>query len=214
MTREEEIELATKLFATDRDEFYKIFPNSIHEIYLQENLCNPNFSSLAESLPMKMFGWKTHNTKHQYDGYRGESYETATEYIECKPEKTHLKSKSKLNGHANWNDITLKKVEQLNANNLTLMFSGWIDGHLMYVATLPHNYSVLISKLTEQVNSALINHKPRIVGNVISNSWINCPDLKIEWLNKEEIWLKYKEKYHKKFYNDLKNAKNQIKIPF
>ena len=202
MTLREEVEKAAFLYATNREQFNIEFGNTIHEIYLHDNFSDANFSSLAESIPLKLCGWKVHEEKHQYDGFHGETYSTATDFCECKPEKAF--KESKLSGHANWNDITIKKLEKLKNDKLTLMFSGWIDGNLMYVASLPHNYSKVMKTLERQVESAIVNHKPRINGTMTWNTWITCPDLKVHWLAKKEVWVEKEGRYNKKFINKLK----------
>lgn len=205
MTLREEVKKAAFLYATNRQQFLNEFGNTIHEIYLHDNFSDANFSSLAESIPLELCQWKLHEHKHQYDGYRGESYDSSKEFCECKPEKAI--NKSKLNGHATWNDITIKKVEKLKNDNLTLMFTGWIDGNLMYVVTIPHNYQNVINKLEEQVKSAIDNHKPRINGSMTWKTWIDCQDIRIEWLADESIWQEKKGRYNKKFYAKLKDIK-------
>ena len=208
---QKEVDNAALLFAINRNEFYNLYKNTVHEIYLKNNFSDVNYSSLAENIPMYMTGWKPHTLKHQYDGFRGEKYELASEYVECKPEKTNNVMKSKLSGHATWNDISLKKVENLKNDKLTLMFTGWIDGYLMYIATVPHNYDIIINKLSDQLNSAIKNNKARRNGTLNYTSWINCPKLKIEWLANKEIWNLYPKKYNKKFYNSLINIYNKTK---
>lgn len=207
---QKEVENAALLYATNRNEFYNQYKNTVHEIYLKNNFSDVNYSSLAENIPMLMTNWIPHVLKHQYDGYRGADYKSASEFIECKPEKTNNLMKSKISGHATWNDISFKKIEKLKNDKLTLMFTGWIEGYLMYIVTVPHNYDILINKLSEQLNSAIINNKARRNGSVNYNSWIDCPELKIEWLAKEEIWNLYPKKYNKKFYNRLKQIYNKI----
>jgi len=202
MTLREEVERAAFLYATDRDLFNVEFGNTIHEIYLHDNFSDANFSSLAESIPLKLCGWSVHEEKHQYDGFHGVDYSTATDYCECKPEKAF--KDSKLSGHANWNDITPKKLQKLKNDKLTLMFSGWIDGNLMYVASLPHNYSKVMNTLERQVESAITNHKPRINGTMTWRTWIECPDLKVHWFAKEQTWLSNKDRYNKKFIDHLR----------
>lgn len=146
---------------------------------LDMNLTDPNFSSLAETIPLEIGGYNSHDIKHGYDGFIGESYDIADEYVEQKPQKTSNTDK-KLNGGGSFADYTLVRLskDKSHGDKLKLMISGFVNGELIYVYKVPHNHSTFIDHIEGRTNQ-LISDGKRVLPSFSYKNYEDCDDIEL-----------------------------------
>lgn len=197
-----------KLYSLEREDYIKelsrLKTEDLKELVtdlLNLNLTDPNFSSLAESIPIDLGGYKKYDEKHGYDGYIGESYEKAEEYLEMKPEKTSSSSK-KLSGAGGYADYTEKRLEDDKSlgSRLKLGIPGFVNGQLIYFFKVPYTHKPFINHI-EQRTSYLINKGKRVLPTFGYNHYKDCKDIELVYL-REDI-QNYKDYMSKPFYDFL-----------
>lgn len=176
-------------YSTEKEEFLSLI-NEIDKENLKRlliesidlNLSDPNFSSLAEKIPMSIAGYNSHNKKHGYDGFIGEDYETAVEWVEHKPKKVSSKTNSKLNGSGGFADYTLTRLENdlSKKDKLTLMISGFVDSNLVYAFKVPHNYKPFMDHIKNK--TILGENKKRILPTFSYKNYEGCEDIKMVYM--------------------------------
>ena len=151
-----------KLYVIDRNMFNqeasRYFPQDsgkvAFESMINSMLTDTNFSALAESIPMAMYGYNHNRKKHGYDGFKGSDYDTSESYAEAKPQKKLSIDSRKLNGGGGFSAYSFDRyhrdIEQ--GDKLKLVISGWIDGKLIYAYVLPHNYEPFMNHLLKKLN--------------------------------------------------------------
>jgi len=199
-----------QLYSTDQNSF-KDHLNTFDTDQLKQmivdllhlNLTDPNFSSLAESIPLNLAGYESHPDKHGYDGFIGESYENALEYLEQKPDKTNSTA-NKLNGGGGFADYTIKRWENDmgNGDKLKLMISGFVNGTLIYAYKVPHNHQPLMDRLKNET-TRLINKGGRVVPTFSYIHYQTCTD--IELVYRANNFDDFKDYMSKPFFNFVKS---------
>jgi hypothetical protein len=167
-------EYKDKLMSMDVDQLRDCIEN-----LLMINLTDPNFSSLAEAIPINMAGYKSHDDKHGYDGFIGESYDVAQKYVEQKPKKTSSKD-SKLNGGGSFADYTIERLskDKSKGEHLNLMISGFVNGELIYVYEVPHNFKPFMEHIeTKTIDS--ISKGKRVLPTFSYTNYKDCKDIKL-----------------------------------
>lgn len=178
---------------------------------LEMNLNDPNFSSLAETVPLEICGYNIHSNKHGYDGFLGESYDLAYQYAEQKPKKSLNDDgiiKNKLNGGGGFADYTLDRLyrDKSLGNKLVLIISGFANGDLLYVYKVPHNYEKLMNRIEERTIK-LINDGKRVLPDFSYMHYKDCKEIDIVFLRKDiDNYQKYMST---PFYNWLKTYKRK-----
>jgi hypothetical protein len=197
-----------KLYSLQREDYYEELSNCSNEDLmllvsdlLNLNLTDPNFSSLAESIPIDLGGYKKYDEKHGYDGYIGESYETADEYIEIKPEKTSSTSK-KLSGAGGYADYTEKRLNEDKelAQKLKLGIPGFVNGKMIYFFKVPYTHAPFIEQI-EKRTIDLISKGKRVLPTFGYNHYKDCEDIELVYLS-DDI-ENFKEYMSKPFYDFL-----------
>ncbi|NBP55807.1 hypothetical protein EBU71_04575 [bacterium] len=207
----------SKAFATNKDELNSlILSYSLDELrflvlhQLEVNLTDPNFSSLAEAVPLEMCGYEQVPGKHGYDGYLGSSPEDAQEVVEAKPEKSYLKEdgsvSGKLNGGGSYADYTIERLERDKSlgDKLVLLISGWVNGDLIYVYKVPHNHPNFVHKIEERTNQ-LISQGKRVLPSFSYTNYMDCQDIRLVFL--KDNLSDYSQYMSRPFYNWLLTLK-------
>ncbi len=201
-----------KLYSLQREDYNNeldnLSPQDLKELVsdlLNLNLTDPNFSSLAESIPIDLGGYKKFDEKHGYDGYIGESYEEAQEYLEMKPEKTSSTSK-KLSGAGGYADYTEKRLQDDKnlGSKLKLGIPGFVNGQLIYFFKVPYTHAPFIDHIEKRTHY-LINKGKRVLPTFGYNHYKDCKDIELVYL-REDI-QKYKDYMSKPFYEFLLKLK-------
>lgn len=203
-----------KIFALDKDNFTELLDSFNKEEYkqiivdlLMANLTDPNYSSLAEAIPIRLANYNPNEDKekHGYDGFIGESFDNATKYVEHKPKKTNNKSK-KLDGSGGFADYTIEKLNKDKSlgDKLNLMISGWVNGNLIYAYELPQNYSPFMEQIEKRTLKCISNGK-RVLPTFGYNHYKNCTSIKLIYLSPD--FDNYKDYLTGPFFNFVKNLK-------
>ena len=222
MYNKETYELA-EIYATDRELFDKKVQSGevtpIEEDLMSGNFHDSNFSELAEELPVVMRGNTPHRPKHGYDGYSGESYETAIQYDEVKPQKSYYNEDkgeimNKLNGGGAFADYTMGRFVKAKSmgDKLKMVIPGYVEGELAYIVTFPFNHKTFLDNLQRQLD-LLENSEKRCCPSFTHTSWNDCNDIDVFYLVSEDRLNKKLSKYIsnpflkllRKIYNEKSN---------
>jgi hypothetical protein len=192
-----------KAYCTDKSELEKLMADYPVEAksdilsFLEINFNDPNFSSLAEAVPLEICGYNSYGPKHGYDGFLGESYDSAYEYAEQKPKKSLIDDdgvvKNQLNGGGGFADYTLTRLERdkLLGDKLVLVISGFANGDLLYVYKVPHNYEKFMGRIEERTIKLIADGK-RVLPDFSYIHYKDCEDIDIVWLRNDiENYQKY-----------------------
>jgi hypothetical protein len=210
------LKLAT-YYCTDRNklnENLNVYPKECVDIIkdlLDLNFSDPNFSSLAEAVPINIAGYLPHEKKHGYDGFKGETYETGYEWVENKPKKSISLDgviSNKLNGSGGFADYTLRRLndDKSLGDKLYLLVSGFADGNLLYVYKVPHNYPEFMNHI-ENRTLKLINEGVRVLPSFSYKNYEYCQDIELTWI-RDDI-ENYYEYMSGPFYNWLISLKRK-----
>lgn len=212
--KKETLNLAT-IYCTDREKYNQMKTNGeIHPIiddFMVNNFADYNFSPLAEEVPVHMLGYKPYEPKHGYDGYLGETYALATNFLEVKPQKSYFneekgKIMNKLNGKWAFADYTIKRYYQdvELGTNLRMVIPGYVHGELVYIITFPFNHSTFIDRIKVLTEEAVDKNKARCVPSGGNKFFKDCPGLRIDYsVSKEKLDKFYQDKYITKDIYDL-----------
>lgn len=90
-----------------------------------------NSSAMREMATVWLAGYEYNYEKLGYNGYR---QDVRGETIKCevKPQNS-INTKRKLNGGGSFNDYTPKRFEKDNSENPDMLFSGFVQGRLMFI---------------------------------------------------------------------------------
>jgi len=94
-----------------------------------------NSSTLREQCTLATCGYTPLEGKLGYDGYKGASPNDGV--CEVKPMNIRGESQRKLNGGGNFTDFTYQRLEKYIEDRLTMLVSGFVDGHLVYILEFP-----------------------------------------------------------------------------
>lgn len=211
MINQKVIDLATSFLLNRSESDDKLNNSSKEELIklvndlLSLNLNDPNFSSLAEAIPLSLAGYKSHDVKHGKDGFIGESYDTAVKLVEQKPKKT-LSVNHKLDGGGAFADYTLHRLEEDKSlgDKLNLMISGFIDGNLIYVFEVPHNHPTLMNHIEKKTKDCISKGK-RVLPSFSYTAYSDCKDIKVVFM-RDDI-DNYSNYMSKNFFDFLKKLK-------
>lgn len=184
-----------KAYSTDKSELDNLLfgysEDAKNDIlsFLEMNFNDPNFSSLAEAVPLEICGYKPYGPKHGYDGFLGESYDSANEYAEQKPKKAILEDgvvKNVLNGGGGFADYTLARLERDKSlgDKLVLVISGFANGDLLYVYKVPHNHSTFMQRIENRTNKLIADGK-RVVPDFSYMHYKDCENIQLVWLRND-----------------------------
>ena len=192
----------------NREEFKQKYSENTNLIYLlydaADIISNDKNSSMArEYSTLKECSYEQNTNKLDYDGY-----DSNNNPIEAKPQNyytnTTSKNPKKLNGCGSYNDYTWERYDKDYENNPEVLFSGFIDGKLLYILSVKYDD---IKGITEKLEKRFPN-RVRNVGEFIRTiqlSYKNYKDaesLQIKYSDKEKI-KKYKKCINKKLYDKL-----------
>jgi hypothetical protein len=182
-----------EIFATDRNLFNDMVDDGIvtpiEKDLMAGNFGDSNFSELAEELPVVMLGNKPYGPKHGYDGYNGDTYETANQYDEVKPQKSYFNTEkgkimNKLNGGGAFADYTKKRFDKdvSMGDKLRMVIPGYAEGELAYIVTFPFNHKPFMDNLEQQLDKLESSDK-RCCPSFSHTSWNTCDDIDVFYIS-------------------------------
>lgn len=212
-----------KLYVIDQNMFNqevsRHFPQESGKIAFESMinsiLTDSNFSALAESIPMAMYGYNHNIKKHGYDGFKGLDYDNSKSYAESKPQKKLSTDSRKLNGGGGFSAYSFERYyrDLELGDNLKLIISGWIDGKLIYAYAVPHNYSPFMNHLLEKLKEKKLSTNDGLKGLDIKVpfSYIHykdCEDIEMIYINPN--FDNYLSHISRPFYRFIKSIKKTI----
>jgi hypothetical protein len=164
--------LIKNYFFGDKKEFNKL--TKVAQEIIETFLFDKNSSTLREELTLSVAGCKKIDKKQGADGYDS----TRKKYVEVKPEYAHKNEKGKqkkLTGGGSFNDITLKKINDIK--DWDILCSGFADDKCLFVVRFPANHitSDLEAKLLKKINNSTTRKSVRFG----YKQYIDCPNLEI-----------------------------------
>lgn len=182
-----------------------------------------NSSTLREFITVTIGGYKHHEGKLGYNGYRQSTIISATndyEFCEVKPKNfdsnelakyysgKRKNKPAKLNGGGNFTDYCHKRIDKNKIDNPNMLVSGFVDGRLIYIIEFPFNSPSFVAYLQKQVNARFPNGD--ISGQYIRSVafdykvYINDnPTIRV-FVDKQEL-LHYDDCIAKELFNKLKD---------
>ena len=103
---------------------------------------------------------------------------------EVKPVNIHSGSGNKLNGGGNFSDFTYERLDRYKDSKLTMLVSGFVDAHLIYILEFPFSCPKFIERLQEQLERQFARGK-RAPGQFLRSAqfsfkhYKSCPQLKV-----------------------------------
>jgi hypothetical protein len=151
-----------ELLGQSKDELIALFSNLL-TMYINDK----NSSTIREFLTVTIAGYKHANKKLGFNGFKhnslgevigAEAKPQNLQTIEFENYKKGLRGQpKKLNGSGNFTDYTWERFFKNQKQNLNMLFSGFIDGKLIYVFKLPYDDELFLSKLELQLKKRFPN---------------------------------------------------------
>ena len=125
-----------------------------------------NSSTLREFLTVSIAGYRHHEAKIGYNGYKTIG---AGKTVSCEVKPKNIRrqdlkdyqegrrksSPAKLNGGGTFNDYTWARLEKDKAAAPNILASGFVDGRLLYILEFPFNAPGLVGRLEAQLSRDL-----------------------------------------------------------
>ncbi|KKL09227.1 hypothetical protein LCGC14_2567990, partial [marine sediment metagenome] len=109
-------------------------------------------------------------------------------FIECKP--TLYTGAGTVRGSGSINDHSKKRHKKFIKSDPLVQHSQFFYGILGWIVEFPYKHPTFIKQMEKDI------HKPktsgRICGNFSYKQWIDCPDVTVQYINKDII-NKYRE---------------------
>jgi len=171
-----------------------------------------NSSTLREYISVTLAGYTHIEKKIGYNGFKQDSFSGKTINCEAKPKNidTNSKKPDKLRGYGNFSDYTFARLERdTKEGGLNMLVSGFIDGRLIYIIEFPFSHASFVECLNEQLWKRFPGGKDIKTEYLRSASFgyrtfINCLDLKIDYLATKDELYKYRQYIVKDFYEYLR----------
>jgi len=168
--------LATLLHGIDREVLADCFADILYR-YAND----VNSSTLRELITMLKAGYEPQPLGRKL-GYNGKTHHG--EPCEIKPPNIRSDSGDKLNGGGNFSDFTYERLDKYQADNVTMLVSGFVDGRLIYILEFPFTYTEFVQRLREQLERQFARGE-RKKGQFLRSAqfsfkhYKNCPQLRI-----------------------------------
>jgi len=167
---------------------------------LADIICNDKNSSMArEYSTLKECNYSQNESKMDYDGY-----DLDNNPVEAKPQNyytnTSSKNPRKLNGSGSFNDYTWERYDKTKEDNPTVLFSGFIDGKLLYILSVKYNDIDNIKTSLEKEFPNRVRKKGHYLRciKISYNNYKNASSFEIKYIDKEKL-----KEYNRYISNDL-----------
>ncbi|MDR2905141.1 MAG: hypothetical protein LBU73_04210 [Helicobacteraceae bacterium] len=193
-----------------KDNLIAIF-NDLLTTYINDK----NSSTLREYIRVAICGYRRHESKLGYNGYRQTTIggKTKYEFCEVKPKNISGKepAKGKLNAAGNFTDYTWDRFDKDYENNPNMLVSGFVSGKLIYIFEFEFRTKSFVERLRKLLENKFPNRvrKSRDYLRSASFDYKNFtydPNTKIHYLASKEELLNYKEFINKDFFKILTEA--------
>ncbi|MGB9797237.1 MAG: hypothetical protein ACPLSK_01320 [bacterium] len=202
--------------AEDLQSYIGCKPITVVAMMLQEllhlYLNDKNSSTLREFITVSLAGYEPHPGKIGYNGYKQEQG-GKTKRCEAKPKNVDTRSfpLRKLNGGGNFTDYTFNRLERDKEENPSMLVSGFVDGHLVYIIEFPFACPTFLKKIENQLKEweKKLTEGRETKGQFLRSAYftykdyINCPDLRIVYLAPRAQLEKFKNYIVPNFYQFL-----------
>lgn len=205
-------ELSSFLVGKSKDQLIALFVDLL-TAYINDR----NSSTLREFLVVSLAGYKHHDAKIGYNGFK-QSTAIGGKTIACeaKPQNINTednknrKTKRKLNGGGNFTDYSNKRLAKDLKENPNMLIAGFVNGELMYILEAPFKTPSFVKKLKKQIKRRFPHGDKS--GEFLRSANFDFRDfkdsktLRVAYLNKERIKDNRKE-FVKVFFDFLMNLK-------
>ncbi|MEM0360539.1 MAG: hypothetical protein QXK06_04360 [Candidatus Diapherotrites archaeon] len=200
-------ELNALLLGKSKDDLIAVI-NNILTIYFNDR----NSSTMREYVTVSLAGYKPSEKKIGYNGFKQDtSIGGKIIACECKPKNvvTSDEQIKKLSGGANFTDYTFERFKRDKKENVNILMSGFVDGHLIYAIEFPFNCPTFVRRLAKVLKRRF--PKGDISGQYLRSAtfrladYKDCPQVKLIYLDR--IAMKANKKFITKqlceFLNDI-----------
>lgn len=97
--------------------------------------------------------------------------------IECKPKTWNTGKKANADGCGCINEHSMSRHMRFINDSLIMQQSQFFDVECAWIVEFP--YSFMADHMVKQIAKS----KDRVLGRFRYNQWIDCPDLKLQWIN-------------------------------
>ena len=160
-----------------------------------------NSSTLREYVTTLLSGFTPSTEKLGYNGYRDE-YPHGQVPCETKPKNIRTPNPtSKLNGSGNFTDLTWEKFDRYQAENPTMLVSGFIDGRMIFIFQFPFTSPCFIQRLKEQLRKRFPDREDKLgeylrSGDFSFKHYKNDPSLESKcYVSPEDLEGFFQDKY-------------------
>jgi hypothetical protein len=179
-------ELNNILISKSKDDLIAII-NNILTIYFNDR----NSSTMREYVTVSLAGYKPSEKKIGYNGFKQDtSVGGKVIACECKPKNvvTSDGKLKKLSGGANFTDYTFGRFKRDKKENVNILMSGFIDGHLIYIIEFPFKCPSFVKQLRKVL-------KRRFPDGDVSGQYLRSATFRLEdYKNYSGIKLIYLDK--------------------
>jgi len=156
-------ELNDLLLSYSKDSLISVF-NDLLTLYINDK----NSSTIREFITVSIAGYQHNTKKIGFNGFKQTSIGEAVN-CEAKPKNfstsdfADYKNKirkgrpSSLDGGGNFTDYTWARLKKDKQAKLNMLFSGFIDGQLVYILELPFNDKEFVANLEKQLEAKFPN---------------------------------------------------------
>ncbi len=141
-----------------------------------------NSSTLREFVTVTLAGYRHEEHKIGYNGFKHSAYGKPIR-CEAKPVNVRSDTGNKLNGGANFTDLTWKRFRKYMRDKINVLVSGFVDGRLIYIFEFPFSCPEFSRRLRRQLSKKFPHGDVKGMylrsASFVFKHYKNCKDLRV-----------------------------------